>query len=297
VRENRATEAATRRVRTIPAAAAPDAARGASFAGGVPLVRRLREQLETAAALRCPVLLTGELGSGRTRAARWLHARIDPRAPFIALRGLPPRTAEGLGTATVFVEQLDDAPLAVQAVWRGWLAQPPAGVRLLASASGPWPIENADAELFFELRRFAIAVPPLRERREDLAALAADMANEAARELGIAPFALSLGALNALRRAPFIASAADLRRAVDRFAAHARAGEAIHASLASAVLEELRPNVATLRERARGRERDALLAALGEAGGNLARAARRLGCSRAAIYRLIEKHGIALASR
>jgi DNA-binding NtrC family response regulator len=290
--ENRAAAETARRVRTIPAAV-----REPSFAGGVPLVRRLREQLETAAALRCPVLLTGELGCGRTRAARWLHARIDARAPFITLRGLPPGTAEGLGAATVFVEQLDDTPLAVQAVWRGWLAHPPAGVRLMASASSPWPIENADAQLFFELRRFTIAVPPLRERREDLAALAADMANEAARELGIAPFVLAPGALNALRRAPFIASAADLRRAIDRLAAHARTGETIHASLASAALEELRPSVAALREHARGRERDALLAALSEAGGNLARTARRLGCSRAAIYRLIEKHGIALARR
>jgi DNA-binding NtrC family response regulator len=296
VAEQRAATETTRRVRTISAAplAAPNEP---SFAGGAPLVRRLREQLETAAALRCPVLLTGELGCGRSRAARWIHARVDARAPFVTLRGLPPSTAEGLGAATLFVDQLDGMPLAVQAVWRGWLAHPPAGVRLMASASSPWPIENADAELFFELRRFTIAVPPLRERREDFAVLAADMANEAARELGIAPFVLSQGALNALRRAPFIASAADLRRALDRLAAHARTGETIHASLASAVLEELRPSVAALRERARGRERDSLLAALSEAGGNLARAARRLGCSRAAIYRLIEKHGIALARR
>jgi transcriptional regulator of acetoin/glycerol metabolism len=71
----------------------------------------------------------------------------------------------------------------------------------------------------------------------------------------------------------------------------------VTAALTGAVIEELRPNVAALRERARGREREALLTALDETGGNLARAARRLGRSRAAIYRLIEKHGIALAPR
>ena len=100
--------------------------------------------------------------------------------------------------------------------------------------------------------------------------------------------------LNALRRAHWLASAADLQRAIERLAAHTRAGETVSAALASAVLEELRPTVAALRLRERERERDALLRALSEAGGNLARAARQLGRSRAAVYRLIAKHGIAL---
>ena len=71
-------------------------------------------------------------------------------------------------------------------------------------------------------------------------------------------------------------------------------GERVTAAIASAAIEDMRPNVAALRERAVARDRDALLAALADTGGNLARAARRLGCSRAAVYRLIAKHGIAL---
>lgn len=294
MRESPASSRETRSVRTI-STMPPEP--GGSFAGDVPHVRRLREQLEAAVQLRCPVLLTGEPGSGRTRAARWLHARSAARAPFIPLRGLPPRAGDALGVGCLFLERLDEAPLAVQAVWRTWLGQAPAGVRVIASAANAWPLENADGELFAELRRFAIAVPPLRERREDFAALAADMAHEAARELGSTGFALSPGALNALRRAPFLASAADLQRAIERLAAHARGGETVGAPLANAVIQELRPSVAALRERARERERAALLAALGESGGNLARTARRLGRSRAAIYRLIDKHGIALDSR
>ena len=294
MREKRAREDAMRAVRTIPAAAPrPQHASDFAFVGNAPLVRRLRDQLASAAILRCPVLAIGEHGSGRARAARWLHDQLDPRAPFIALRGLPPR-GDGLGSATVFAEQLDEAPLAVQAEWRRWLTHAPVGVRLIASASSAWPLENADAELFAELRRFAIAVPPLRERRDDLAELAADMARELARNLDSAPFALSPGALNALRRAHWLASAADLQRAIERLAAHAREGESITAPLASAVLEELRPTVSALRLRERERERDALLAALNETGGNLAGAARRLGRSRAAVYRLIQKHGVAL---
>lgn len=292
--ERRAQSDGTRGVRTIPVG---EPARAPAFAGEAPLVRRLREQLASAAALRGPVLVVGELGSGRTRAARWLHAQAHPQAAFVVLRGLPPRVGEALGVATVFAPQLDDAPLAVQAEWRAWLAHVPPGVRVVASAASAWPIENADAALFAELRRFAVAVPPLRERREDLAALAADMAAEIAGELGASPLALAPAALSALARAAWLASAADLRRALERLAAHARAGEPIGAPRVAALLEELRPNVAALRERARIRERDALLAALSEAGGNLARAARRFGCSRSAIYRLIGKHGIALDPR
>ena len=293
MRAKRAAAETARRVRTISLAetASPDT--GPAFAGDAPLVRRLREQLASAAALGCPVLMVGEPGSGRTRAARWLHAQKHSSAPFIALRGLPPR-GEGAGSATVYAHQLDEASLAVQAEWRRWLAQAPADVRLIASAASAWPLEQADAELFAELRRFAIAVPPLRERRDDLAALAADMAGECARRLATPLLTLSPGALNALRRAHWLASAADLQRAIERLAAHTRAGETVSAALASAVLEELRPTVAALRLRERERERDALLRALSEAGGNLARAARQLGRSRAAVYRLIAKHGIAL---
>ncbi len=295
MREKRVQVETMRAVRTI-SAATPSPAGGGAFAGDTPLVRRVCEQLATAAALRCPLLLVGEPGSGRTHAARWLHAQANTGAPFLALRGLPPRAGDALGAATVFARQLDEAPLAVQAEWRTWLAHAPSGVRVVASAASAWPLENADAALFTELRRFVVAVPALRERRDDLAAIVADMAREIAHELGAPPVAISPGALNALRRAHFLASAASLRHALERFAAHARAGETIAAPLASAVLETLRPNVSALRERERGRERDALLAALSEAGGNLARTARRLGRSRAAVYRLIAKHGVALGA-
>ena len=287
-------------VRTIPAA---EPARSASapptscdaFVGEASLTRRLREQLCSAAALRCHVLITGELGAGRSRAARWLHAQGDARAPFLALRGLPPRALAG--AATLFVPELDAAPLAVQAEWREWLARANPGVRLMATARGTYPVENADATLFLELRRFTLQVPALRERRDDFAALAADLAREIADDLAAPQLTFARGALETLLRTPWIASAADLRRALERIAASVPASERVTASLAAAACEELRPNVAALRDRERERERDALLAALSDTGGNLARAARRLGRSRAAVYRLIAKHGIALGPR
>lgn len=71
-------------------------------------------------------------------------------------------------------------------------------------------------------------------------------------------------------------------------------GQPVTRSRAAAALAEVRPNVAALREAEQARERDELLAALSSARGNLARAAALLGRSRAAVYRLLEKHGVAL---
>ncbi|HEU4428356.1 MAG TPA: helix-turn-helix domain-containing protein [Myxococcota bacterium] len=295
MQEQRARQESARPVRTLPSGGAhlADAASEA-FAGGAPLVRRLREQLASAAALRGPVLITGEPGSGRTRAARWLHVQSAPRAQFLALRGLPPRA--NVGEATLFLPDLDEAPVAVQAEWRAWLAAAPACVRAIATARVAWPSDGS-FELFAELRRFVIQVPALRERRDDFAAIAVDIAREIAGELAAPPLTFGAGALAALERAPWIASAAVLRRVLEQLAAGARCGEPVSASEASGAAEAQRPNVATLREQALVRERDQLLAALAAAGGNMARTARRLGRSRAAVYRLLAKHGIALGTR
>jgi two-component system NtrC family response regulator len=240
------------------------------------------------------VLVAGEPGSGRTRAARWLHAQRGSRVPFVALRGLPPRAGSSLGGATLFVPELDSAPLAVQHEWRAWLECAPSDIRLIASARSMFPLEGADGALFAELRRFTIAVPPLREREGDFAALALDIAREVARDHGLDALTLTAGAIGALRRAPWLGSAAGMRRALECVASSVPKGQPVTRSRAAAALADTRPNVATLREAAHARERDELLAALASARGNLARAAALLGRSRAAVYRLLAKHGVAL---
>jgi DNA-binding NtrC family response regulator len=284
-------EQPARSVRTL---SLPEPRGGDAFVGSALATRRLREQLASAAALNCPVLVAGEPGSGRTRAALWLHAQRSARAPFVALRGLPPRAGSLLGGATLFVPELDSAALAVQQEWRAWLQQIPEGVRVVASARSAAPLENADSALFAELRRFALVVPPLRERADDFAVLAHDIAREVARDRGLEALTLTAGAIGTLRRAPWLGSAADLRRALECVAGYVPRGEPVTRSRAAAALAEVRPNVATLREAEQARERDELLAALAGARGNLARTAALLGRSRAAVYRLLAKHGVAL---
>jgi len=228
------------------------------------------------------------------RAALWLHAQRAARASFVALRGLPPRAGSLLGEATLFVPELDRAALAVQHEWRVWLEGVPEGVRVIVSARSAAPLDNADGALFAELRRFTLAVPPLRERADDFALLAHDIAREVARDQGLEALTLTAGAVGTLRRAPWLGSAADLRRALECVASYVPKGQPVTRSRAATALAEVRPNVATLREAEHARERDELLAALAGARGNLARAAALLGRSRAAVYRLLTKHGVAL---
>ena len=70
MQERQARAETSRAVRTIPMAeparsVGTAAASCDAFVGEVALTRRLREQLCSAAALRCHVLITGELGAGR----------------------------------------------------------------------------------------------------------------------------------------------------------------------------------------------------------------------------------------
>ena len=61
------------------------------------------------------------------------------------------------------------------------------------------------------------------------------------------------------------------------------------------VLTELEESLASIRAQHSALERETLLRAIQETGGNITRTAAILGKSRSAVYRLIAKHGVALS--
>ncbi len=269
-----------------------------ALAGEGRAVTRVREWLRGLASLQAPVLLVGEAGSGRSTAAGLLHAwGTAAQAPFvrIAAGGVGPEATPLRGT--IHLEDLEQLPAAGQGRWRRFVDASHEGSRLIASA-GPLFADRVasggfDAALASALQRFEVRLPTLRDRPEDLPVLASALLASVGRELGRPDRRLTDGAVRRLARERWPGNLTELRRVIERLIAFCD-GPSIGLTEVEAVLEDIRPSVAELRERHQVAERVCLIRHLEETGGNVTETAERMQRSRAAIYRLVEKHGIAL---
>ncbi len=145
-------------------------------------------------------------------------------------------------------------------------------------------------DLLFRLNTVELRVPPLRERREDIASLAAHFLAQYAAKYRRTASGLSAGALAALLAHGWPGNVRELDHTMERAALMARGPLVEQGDLqlpaergAVSGIEDL-PLEAV----------EALLVrkALGRAGGNVTQAAELLGLSRGALYRRMEKHGI-----
>jgi two-component system response regulator HydG len=146
-------------------------------------------------------------------------------------------------------------------------------------------------DFYYRLNVFAIEVPPLRERADDVAPLAEAFL----RRRGVPPSKLGEKAREELLRRPFPGNVRELENALER--ALILAGdediEAVHVAAAGAspggsptAGEVLRPGFDL-----DAFERDLILAALDRAGGNKTSAARLLGISRRRLYSRLQSLG------
>lgn len=131
------------------------------------------ELLTRAADVPSPVWIEGEIGSGRAYAARTLHAISGSDRPFSIW---DPHAAQPWpDKGTVLLSGVDDLPIDVQRKLHRQLQQVPPHVRLVATA-GPdcrkRLTENTlRPELYYALAVVVISVPPLRKRKEDVVPL------------------------------------------------------------------------------------------------------------------------------
>ncbi|MCB1887799.1 MAG: sigma-54-dependent Fis family transcriptional regulator [Rhodocyclaceae bacterium] len=131
---------------------------------------------------------------------------------------------------TLFLDELGDIPLAVQVkllrlleagAYRrlGGSDLLPADVRVISATHRPLREMVADGrfrqDLYYRINAFPITVPPLRERREDIAELAALFLRRLAAER---PLSLAPAALAALERHPFPGNIRELRNVLERAA-------------------------------------------------------------------------------
>jgi DNA-binding NtrC family response regulator len=167
-----------------------------------------------------------------------------------------------------------------------------ADVRILSATNADLRAEVAAGrfrqDLLFRLNTIEIALPPLRERREDIPALAQHFLSAHARRYRKSIAGFETAALDALLAHRWPGNVRELDHAVERAVLMAtgdriRAPDlALHRGGDGARLEDLSLE-----------EVESLLVrkAMERYGGNVSHAARALGISRSALYRRLEKHG------
>ncbi|MFO1077634.1 MAG: sigma 54-interacting transcriptional regulator [Planctomycetota bacterium] len=161
-------------------------------------------------------------------------------------------------------------------------------------------------DLYYRLRELEIALPPLRERLEDLELLAGRFLAEAAEELGLRePPPLSTEAMQALRAAPWPGNIRELRHVLKGAALRASGGaiQVAHLDLRDALGETAAAGPgapaadavragATWKERLEAQEKEALQRTMEAAAGNLTRGAELFGVPRTTYREKLIRHGL-----
>jgi two-component system nitrogen regulation response regulator NtrX len=222
---------------------------------------------------------------------------------------------------TIFLDEIGDMSLKTQAkvlrALQEQVVEPVGGsvsvrvdVRVLAATNKDLPAEiragRFREDLYFRLNVIPIFVPPLRDRQEDIPALAGHFMAAFAREYGRRVKALDPGAVAALQDYPWPGNVRELRNVIERLIIMV-SGDTItardlmflespfttYAEPAGVEADvESEPNLVTLHTARTRFERDFILKALSAQGGNISRTAEVLGVERSNLYRKMRALGI-----
>jgi two-component system nitrogen regulation response regulator NtrX len=156
---------------------------------------------------------------------------------------------------------------------------------------------NFREALFYRLNVIPFHVPPLRERREDIPALAQHFLTEFTRAYGRKAKELTPQAFELLQEHHWPGNVRELRNLIERTVIlHPQARiDARHIPLQARKPAAEKPGgrYGSLQEVREAAERDYILKKLEEAGGNVSRAAELLGLERSNLYRKMRSLGIA----
>ncbi|HEX3478766.1 MAG TPA: sigma 54-interacting transcriptional regulator [Kofleriaceae bacterium] len=228
-----------------------------------------------------------------------------------------PGLLESAHGGTVFLDEIGELPLATQVkllrvlesreVMRvGALRPKPIDVRFISATHRDLEAQ-IDAglfreDLYFRLNGVALEIPPLRERRDEIDALAARFAAVVARSLGRSAPELSSAALDRLRAHVWPGNIRELRNCIERAVLLGDAAriEADHVAIGmrrargSTPPPIAAPPAAAAEPRPRGGavERDQIVAALASAAGNQKIAAQLLQISRRTLINRLDLLGI-----
>lgn len=279
-------------------------------------MQRLFAVLEKLGPADVSVLIRGETGVGKGAAARALH-ELSPRAaePFVtfdcgavnpnlietalfgqvkgAFTGADVERAgvlEQAGAGTLFLDEVGELPQDLQPkLLRALDAREftrvgehvPRAVRcrFLSATHRDLEARGFRSDLFFRLAQTSVVVPPLRERREDVALLARHFAQRSKASLPLTPSTIA-----ALQAEPWPGNVRELQNAVERALTLGFFQDTAAAPRNQESFSEARAEIV------RRFEHDYLAALLAQHGGNLSEAARAAGLARSHLYRLLERH-------
>jgi len=284
-----------------------------------------------------PALLLGETGVGKELLARTIHDSSARRAgPFVAINcaAIPAELLEaemfgiGKGIATgvterrgkfqtaeggtLLLDEIGDMPLELQAKLLRALQekeiQPVGGapvrvdIHVVAATNSDLHRRMEEGrfrrDLYYRIAGFALQVPPLRERRDDIPVLVESFMHAFARETGKSVRGITVKALRALTEYAWPGNVRELEHEVRRLVYLCPEGQAIDSTMIAPQLvtglPEARPALETLDMATHVSALEARLIkdALGKAGGNRTRAAELLGISRNGLAIKIEKLGL-----
>jgi two-component system nitrogen regulation response regulator NtrX len=187
-------------------------------------------------------------------------------------------------------------------------------VRVMATSSRDLPAEIAAGrfreDLFYRLNVVPIRVPPLRERREDIAELARFFLARGAASTGQSPRELGEDAMAALQAYEWPGNVRQLRNVVEwlQIMAPGEPGSPIRADMLPPEVGAIMPAALKgeggvemmalpLREARELFERQYLLAQVTRFGGNISRTATFVGMERSALHRKLKSLGVHGAER
>lgn len=281
----------------------------------------------------CPVLITGETGTGKDQVARLIHGDSGrARGPFISLNcaALPEslieselfgyqrgaftgaqRNHEGKFVAasggTLFLDELGDLPLGMQAKLLRAIenkevtplgSNRPQRVDIRVVAATHQPLEDLvrqqrfRQDLYFRLNVARVALPPLRDRRDDILELAAHFIRQFQREHGARQVGwFDAGALQRLLSHDWPGNIRELRNVIEAIFIDPPEG-AITAQALPPCLQATDAAGAGPGGEPPVDERLRILQTLTETRWNKSDAARNLKWSRVTLYRKMAKHEI-----
>jgi two-component system nitrogen regulation response regulator NtrX len=307
-------------------------------------VHQLRQTISKVAPTNSRVLITGPAGAGKDVVARLIHRQSNRQnGPFVYLNcaTLQPdnfevslfgheASGEGgpreIGTfeqahmGTLFLDEVSDMPpetqgkivrvLQDQTFQRvGGATRVEVDVRVIASSSKNLGEEMAEGrfreDLFYRLSVVPVEVPPLRDYRQDIPALAQHFAGQMAAAAGRKPRPFSEDALASLQAYDWPGNVRELRNVIERILIMAPGDDSMPIR-ADAVPGELaaaapKPQAGTdqsdvlglpLREAREIFEREYLSAQINRFGGNISKTASFVGMERSALHRKLKSLGI-----